>query len=362
MIKKFGKILIWALAIGFVAFLLYPPAKYVPHQVTPAYQAQVDNFYIPSMPEGWEFDKFLTRDFVNIQFGKGLVNPDAKATIIMLPGFTGLIEQYGEHFTHWQNQGYNVAGIDIRGQGGSDRPLKYNPEKSWVEDFSVYSDDIAELLELHFADREAPIILIGQSFGAHVGYRAVAEHNVDVDGLVLLSPAFRPNTGEISYGIAKTMYKLARLFGKTDAYAPGATNWKPDVQDMTQKIPCSAAPKRVYIRDALYTKRPELRMGSATYQWFGQLMLSGEEMIKPEWTSKVNIPVQMLLADRDQIIINDQPTQVCKDLSNCTLKILEDSGHCIAQETDRIIEQVYKSVDDLVAKISPNITSQTSAP
>lgn len=362
MIKKFGIGVVWAIAIGFVAFLLYPPAKYVPYQVTPEYQAQVDKFHIPPMPDGWEFEKFLTRDFTNIQFGKGPVTPDAKATLIFFPGFTGLIEQYGEHFTYWQNQGYNVAGIDIRGQGGSDRPLKYNPEKSWVEDFSDYDADIHELLNQHFADTNTPIILIGQSFGAHVAYRTVAAHDVDVDGLVLLSPAFRPNTGEISYGAAKFMYKLTRLLGKTDAYAPGASDWKPDVEDMTAIIPCSAEPKRVYIRDALFTNRPELRMGTATYQWFGQLMLSGEEMIKPEWTSKVNVPVMMLLTDRDQIIINDQPKQVCNDLANCTLRVMENSGHCIAQETDRIITQVYQSVDDLVDAINGGTSAQMTAP
>jgi len=97
----------WALAIGFVAFLLYPPAKYEPYDVTPEYQAQLDTFNVPSMPDGWEFDTFLTVDFAKIRFGKGPVNPEAKATLIVMPGFTGTLEQYAEHFTYWQANGYN---------------------------------------------------------------------------------------------------------------------------------------------------------------------------------------------------------------------------------------------------------------
>jgi lysophospholipase len=352
-VKKFKLYLIWALATAFVVFYLWPPAKYEPHQVSPEYQAQVDEFFIPPMPDGWEFDKFVTRDFVKLRFGKGPVNPDAKATLIVMPGFTGLLEQYGEQLTHWQEQGYNVAGIDIRGQGGSERPLKENPEKSWVKDFSIYSDDIAELLNEEFSGRDEPIILIGQSFGAHVAYRTVAEHDVDVDGLLLTVPAFKPNTGEFSYGAAKMMYRLSKILNKSKFYAPGATNWKPDVPDMTQKIACSAEPKRVYIRDAVYTNNPELRMGTATYQWFGQTMISGEKMVKPEWTSRINIPVVMMLADRDQIVINEPPKEACAAIDNCEIVIIEDSGHCVMQEVDRIVENVYDNVDNLVAEIRP---------
>jgi len=360
--KKILPAIMWALAIGFVAFLLYPPAKYEPYDVTPEYQAQLDKFNVPSMPDGWEFDTFLTRDFAKIRFGKGPVNPEAKATLIVMPGFTGTLEQYAEHFTYWQANGYNVAGIDIRGQGGSERALKYNPEKPWVKDFGVYAADIDELLKLHFRDSEVPLIFVAPSFGAHVAYRTVAAYETEIDGMVLFAPAFRPNTGEIPYGVAKALYRASKLTGKTDAYAPGVGDWKPDVEDLTQTIPCSAEPKRIYIRDAVFSEKPELRVGGATYQWFGQLMLSGEKMIKPEWTSKVDIPVMMLLADRDQIVKNEQPEQVCDDLANCTLKIIEDSGHCIPQEVDRIVAQVYESVDDLVEMTRPSNASQAAAP
>lgn len=353
MIKKIIKGSVWAFAIALVVFILWPPQKYEPYQVTPEYQAQIDAFHIPSMPEGWSYDKFVARDFVKIQFGKGQINPDAKATLILLPGFTGLLAQYGEQLSYWQSQGYNVAGINIRGQGGSDRPLKYNPEKSWVKDFSVYSDDIAELLAAEFADTGAPIILIGQSFGAHVAYRTAAEHDTNIAGLFLTVPAFKPNTGEVPYGAAKFLYRLSQWTRKTEWYSPGASNWKPDVQDLSQKIPCSSAPKRVYLRDAMYVKDPSLRMGSATYQWFGQLMLSGEKMLKPEWSSKIDVPVTMLLAENDTIILNEPSIEVCDDIGTCEHKVIKTSGHCMLQENDQILEQVYDNFDALVAKLGP---------
>lgn len=351
MIKKIIKGVVWALVIGLVVFILWPPEKYEPYQVTPEYQAQIDAFYIPPMPNGWKYEKYVTRDFVKIRIGKGPVNPNAKATLILMPGFTGLLDQYGEQLSHWQSKGFNVAGIDIRGQGGSDRPLKFNPEKSWVNDFSVYAEDIAEILDAEFSDTNAPIVMIGQSFGAHVAYRTVAAHDTDVAGLLLTVPAFRPNTGETPYGAAKFLYRLSQMTGKTDRYAPGASNWRPDVQDLTQKIPCSSEPKRIYLRDAMYVKDPSLRMGSATYQWFGQLMLSGEKMITPEWSSKIDVPVTMLLAENDTIVINDPAIEVCNDIGSCEYKIIEASGHCVLQENDQILQQVYDSVDQLVAKL-----------
>jgi hypothetical protein len=41
---------------------------------------------------------------------------------------------------------------------------------------------------------------------------------------------------------------------------------------------------------------------------------------------------------------------------------MEDSGHCIPQEVDRIVAQVYQSVDDLVAMIGSSKASQMGAP
>lgn len=352
MILKILLVVLLIAVCGLLAFAFWPEKKFETYQVSPEYQAQIDNFHIPPMPEGWKYDKFQADDGTNIRYGRGPINSEARATLIYMPGLTGTLDQFGEHLSYWQEQGYNVAGIDIRGQGGSDRPLKNNPEKTWVRDFSVYSSDIAALMQAHFVDEEVPVILIGQSFGAHIAYRTVSEHDTNAAALFLTAPAFRPLTGEYSYASAKRIVKIMRALGKSKAYLIGRGNWQPDVQDLTTRISCSSEPKRLYIRDAVYTNHPEQRLGGPTNQWFGELMESGEKMMETESINSVNIPVAMVLGTADDIVDNAAPTKICDSLGNCRLITLKGAGHCIPQERDEFIEIMYEALDDLVDQIA----------
>jgi lysophospholipase len=355
MIRKIFKGFVVLLVLALLAIILWPQKKYEAYQVSPEYQAQIDDFHIPSLPDGWEFRKFETRDGVNVRYGVGPQNPDAIATLIFMPGFRGTLEMYGEHLSHWQSQGYNVAGIDIRGQGGSERAFKSNPEKLWVKDFSVYSDDIAELLASEFSDTETPVILSGTSFGAHVAFRAASDHQPDIDGLLLFAPALRLVSDEKAYEKFKRMMSVLRFFNKSKFYAPGQGNWTPDVQDLSEKITCSPEPKRVYLKDAVYTREPDLRVGQATVQWLAEIMESGDMMIAAPAISKVNIPVMMVLGSKDDVVDNIKPTEVCGDLANCSLKTLEGSGHCILQEQDVFMPQIYQHVDEFAAHLAEGV-------
>ena len=332
--------------------VIWPEKSYQPYQISPEYKTQVENFHVPPMPENWMFERFTATDGTKLRIGMGFETPDAKATLFVIPGFTGILEQYGEHLSYWQANGFNVAGMDLRGQGGSERPLPDFPERPWVEDFSVYSKDLYEILATGFSKPDIPLIIVGSSLGGHIAYRTASEYGAGIDGMVLTAPVFRPNTAPYSFRAARLMMNAARWLGRSQSYAPGQGDWKPDPPDMTRPIPCSAAPERVYIRDAVYARNPDLRMGTATNQWLAELMESGETTANAAFASRIKIPVTMLLADRDRIIINDKSRTVCDLIPECSVTWLEDSGHCIPQERDEIIAAMYQAVEDMALKVS----------
>ena len=78
-------------------------------------------------PVNWQWSEFKTNDEAILRTGR--VNAEnAKGTIVFVPGFTGTLELSMDVISSLHAAGYNVAGVEYRGQGGSYRALD-NPEK-----------------------------------------------------------------------------------------------------------------------------------------------------------------------------------------------------------------------------------------
>ena len=65
----------------------------------------------------------------------------------------------------------------------------------------------------------------------------------------------------------------------------------------------------------------------------------------------------MLLAENDRIIINDAAEKSCSAIESCELVMIADSGHCVLQENDKIIKELYENVDALVARLETTTAS-----
>ena len=96
---------------------------------------------------------------------------------MFLPGRTEFIEKYYGVFQRLLDLGFNVAAIDWRGQGLSERPLA-NPLKGHVRDFAEYQQDLDLALDTVVragapASDQAPWIMMAHSMGGAIGLRAL---------------------------------------------------------------------------------------------------------------------------------------------------------------------------------------------
>jgi len=229
-LKGFGLFIL----LGVLAFFLWPEKKYKPFQVSAEYQAQVDAFYLPEMPPDWTWNTFQAVDGTKLRWGETGNGGASKATIVMVPGYTATMSMYGEHVDMLARRGYHVVGIDMRGQGGSERHRKNQPEKLWVDDFKTYSDDLAGFIKALPRQEEQPIIPVGMSFGGHVGVRMAGDYPGIVDGLFLMAPAIEPKAGDMSFEQAQNLMNWARRLGKSKRYLQGNENWKPFREDLSE--------------------------------------------------------------------------------------------------------------------------------
>ena len=353
--KKTVRIIGVVLIVGFLAFLVFmiwPEKAYKPYQVSPAYQAKVDAITMPAFPDDWQWQTYTAKDGAHIRWGHTGFNVDAKATIILMPGYTTALDSFAEHLSHWADQGYNVVGIDIRGQGGSDRPLA-NPEKYWIDSFATYADDISGLLADEVSPKtDTPLIIVASSFGAHVAYRTVGDYETAIDGMVLNAPAFSPKVPPFSTGVAKKVFATMKFLGKSKRYAPGQHGWRPLSDDMTKTDDCSDYLPRYNLHDVAVVKNPKLRMGAATNQWISEMIKSGEVVTAPDYSDKITIPIQMNLIENDGIIVNQVAEQACADNPNCSFTYIPDTKHCILYGDDIAVGRVYDAVDAMVAKLA----------
>lgn len=344
------------LLLGVTAFFAWPERAYMPYDVTPAYQAQVDRFDIPDMPEDWVWGMFASEDGIQMRFGQTGNTNSARATVVMLPGYTATMDMYGEQVGEIAARGYHVIGFDLRGQGGSQRPRPGQPEKLLIENFKIYSNDLALFLDSFGLPKDRPVIVMGMSFGGHVAYRVGAEHSDLVDGLLLLAPALRPKAGDRPFEEVERMLKIGDALGKDTRYVFGNSDWKPASEDNLLRAGielCSSSSKRLPMRDAIFTQRPEQRVGGVTFNWGREFYKSSNFVLQPGYPEAIKTPVTMIHAELDNFVVTDVNKEVCDQrMNDCVSIALPNTGHCLTQETDAVLDAIYQALDDLAARVA----------
>ncbi|MCI5044034.1 MAG: alpha/beta hydrolase [Aquisalinus sp.] len=354
MIRNFLFGFIGTLVVIWAALILWPEGQYTPHEPDEDYKVRAAEYLatnLTPMPESWQWSYFTAEDGKKMRWGTASPEGDLRGTVIFVPGYTGALEMYADYHHDLLRRGYEVYGFDLRGQGGSDRMLT-NPEKPWVSDFGVYSDDIAGFVRQVRAETQGPLVLVGESFGGHVVLRASGDHDLPIDGLVLAVPAMRIQTAPLPYGVARLLVEGSRKLGFGKDYALMQKNWQPYRTDLTQPNYCGDTINRVHVKDTLYTARPELRVGGTTNQWIAEIMESGEMVSKPGYLGRLDMPVLLVSGDTDSIVQKDVSIKACKaHIPDCEVLILKNSGHCTISEPAETRLSMFDGVESLFARI-----------
>lgn len=345
--------LVWSavLVVGLALIVMAWPEKvYTPYQPTSDYLIQVDKYHVPAMPDSWQYSSFSASDGTRLRWGQTAPRAEDKASVVIIPGYTGTLEIYGDHIAMLQARGYHVMGYDIRGQGGSQRHRADQPEKLYVQDFSIYGNDLAEFLA--HVPTVNPRVLFGISFGGAVVTRSFGDHEIAADGALLIAPAYDIYTSPFSREQVKILGYLARWLGKSKHYMVGESAWRPHSSDLTQSSDCSANPERYHLGDVMYTRQPQLRVGGATNSWLMALIGNGELITSEAYTSRLKKPMTIIVPEHDKIVNSASTIQACKrDFKDCKLIELADTGHCLTLEHDHILNAIWDELDTLLLRI-----------
>jgi len=255
----------------------------------------------------------------------------ARAIVIIVPGFNAHSGYYAWVADQLVAIGLAVYAVDLRGRGNSDG------ERVYVNDFDDYVGDVASVVALAKSrEPDLPLFLLGHSAGGVVSCLYTLEHQPEIAGLICESFAFQLPAPDFVLAVFKGISHLAphahilHLKNETfsrDPHVVQALNDDPLVGQETQPSQTMAA------------------------------MVRADERVK-EGFPLITLPVLILHGTLDK---NAKPTgsQLFYDMAGSadkTLKLYEGSFHDLLNDLDK--EVVMADIKDwLNARLSATMAA-----
>lgn len=137
----------------------------------------------------------------------------ACATVLLLHGYGDHSGRYANVATALAGRGYAVWVCDLRGYGHS------AGKRAQVSHFQDYVDDLSAFVQfVRRQDAPDPFYLLGNSMGSLVALRYAVDHQAELAGLILTSPAFRLDDGV--FPLLKMVSPLASMLTPALAVMP----------------------------------------------------------------------------------------------------------------------------------------------
>ncbi len=258
-----------------------------------------------------------------------------KGSILFLPGRGDFYEKYLETLAQWHSEGWQVTASDWRGQADSGR-LGLDATTGHIDDFATWIEDLGCLWKSWRAQTPGPHILAGHSMGGHLVLRALAEAQVDPDGVILSAPML----GFLDHRVPQAlMHGLARLMKRLGDPRRPAWKWS----EKPGEVPAA----RVHLlthdeeryADELWWRehRQQLIMGPGSWGWVERAYASMRLLAAPNVLEAIKVPVLIFASDNDKLVAWGAIAKAAPRLSDCELVHFgREARHEILRESDPV--------------------------
>ena len=259
-------------------------------------------------------------------------------SIVISSGRTESHAKYAELMLDLHLAGYSVFIVDHRGQGFSSRLLA-DPEISYVEQFENYVLDLKSFVETVVKPRHpTKLYILAHSMGGAIASMYVERYPDDFRALAMSSPMLQVDTGKYPETIAYLLSKTSCQLGAARKYAVGQKGYS-SVPYKNNVLTHSYARYQAltFENEAMH---PEIHMGGASYRWVQHAIEATHQIYQD--AARVQIPVLLFQAGRDQIVKPNGQTLFCERALHCIRVRLPESNHEVFMEVDAIREPVLK--------------------
>jgi lysophospholipase len=284
-------------------------------------------------------------DKIRLRVGLWKTEKASRGTVLMFPGRSEYIENYGRTAVELGNLGLATFAIDWRGHGLSDR-LSKDPMIGHVVRFSDYQKDVRAMIKA--AEDLAlpkPWYLIGHSMGACIGLRAVI-NGLPVAACAFTSPMWDIKMSSFERGAAWPLSWAAQALGKGDIYVPG-------VKRQTYVLSSSFEGNKMTHDPDMYQywvnqaqTLPDLPTAGPSMGWLFEALKECRSLSK---ISSPDVPCIVFCADKDEDINIGAIQGRMKGWPRGRCELFQNSKHELFLETPDIRKSVMAKIGDVFA-------------
>jgi lysophospholipase len=284
-------------------------------------------------------------DRVRLRVAAWKTDNPGTGTVLMFPGRTEFIETFGRTVAEFGRFGYSSIVIDWRGHGLSER-IADDPRAGHVHRFSDYQMDVAAMVK---AAQELalpkPWFLLGNSMGACIGLRALAER-LPVAACAFCAPMWGIKLSPIRRLAAWPVTWTAQLLGKGQNYAPGHSGESYILGVSFQDNRRTSDPGMYQYMVTQAECAPELHTGGPSMGWLYQTLSETRRLAK---VPSPDIPCISFCPDEDELVSIPAVRDRMARWPGGKFELIPNARHNLLLEKPEIREEILKKICEVFA-------------
>ena len=271
------------------------------------------------------------------------------ATIAIFPGRAEFAEKYVALANQLRRHGYDVAIMDWRGQGLSDR-LTDDSRLGHVGDFLDYQRDVDAVLNaLRTLPLAAPHFLLAHSMGGAIGMRTLLRGR-GVEAAAFLAPMWGLATGAMPKWLFNLTAQAAVRIGLQCRYAPSQRSAHYiETARFAGNVLTSDRPSYAIMREQLI-RCPELAIGGASYGW---VRAATAELASLMHAGAPTCPTLVMWGSCERVVDPQAIRRRLADWPTATGQLIDGGRHELLFEAQPIRDAVFDHLVTFFARHTP---------
>ncbi|WP_221793140.1 alpha/beta fold hydrolase [Aquisediminimonas sediminicola] len=299
------------------------------------------------MVDGWPVRVF---DYQSINDLAGGSAPP-RGSLMFITGLGEFFEKYLCAINQWHQSGWNISGFDWRGQGDSGRLLA-NPHIGHIDDYAVFVDDLARIIDHWQRHTPPPHVLVTHSMGGHVTLRALAEQRIRVDAVAMSAPMLGLPTGPLPESWALQIADILCHLGLA-RHAAWRRAERPLLPWLNRAQLLTHDADRYADEQDWIARQPSLELGPPSWGWLRAAFRSLALLHRPGMLERIDTPLLMMMAGRDRLVANRATQAAAARLADVRTLMIDGAFHELLRETDQYRDQAMNAIDAFLDDVAP---------